>query len=316
MATKTARLGIVGARGHVGRELLGLLFKHPHFEVTFVSSRAQAGEPVSASVPGAPDGLAFESLSPDDVAARAADAVVLAMPNDLSPPFVRAVYARRADAVVVDLSADHRFDDAWAYGLPELFRSKIAASERIANPGCYATAMALVVAPVADLLDGPARCFGVSGYSGAGTTPSPRNDPEKLRDNLMPYSLVGHVHEREVSRHAGPVNFMPHVAEFFRGISMTVAMTLRAAVSAADLEGIYRATYEGEPLVRVEREIPWVKDAAGRPYATIGGFAAAESERRVVVVSTLDNLLKGAASQALQNLNLAFGFPERMGIDA
>src|SRR4029079_11209466 len=139
--------------------------------------------------------------------------------------------------VIVDVSADHRFDDAWVYGLPEINRARIRGARRIANPGCYATAAALVVHPVKGLLDGPAQAFGVSGYSGAGTTPSPRNDVEALRDNLMPYSLVGHLHEREVRRHAGPVCLMPHVAQFFRGISMTVALPLSQPLPRHALEG-------------------------------------------------------------------------------
>src|SRR6185369_8500582 len=131
---------------------------------------------------------------------------------------------------------DHRFHDGWAYGLPELQRAKIAGAKRIANPGCYATAAGLVVAPIASRLSGLAQCFGVSGYSGAGTTPSPRNDVAALRDNLMPYQLVGHLHEREVSRHVAPVRFVPHVAPFFRGITVTASLALREPLSQGQLE--------------------------------------------------------------------------------
>ena len=159
---------------------------------------------------------------------------------------------------------------------------------------------------VADRLAAEAHAFGVSGYSGAGATPSPRNDVEALRDNLMPYALVGHGHEREVTRHAGPVFLMPHVAPFFRGITMTVSLPLSRPLTAVELRAVYERAYEGEPLVR---------DAASRPHATLGGFAVDPSGRHAVVVSTLDNLLKGAASQAVQNLNLAFGFPELTGLD-
>ena len=213
------------------------------------------------------------------------------------------------------MSADHRFDEAWVYGLPELFRSKIAGAKRIANPGCYATAAALVVGPMATLIERPAQAFGVSGYSGAGTAPSPRNDVEALRDNLMPYALTGHLHEREVTRHVGPVYLMPHVAAFFRGITMTVSLDLREPLSQEALQAVYERAYAGEPMVKITREIPLVRDAASLPGATIGGFAVDEARRRAVVVSTLDNLLKGAASQAVQNLNLAFGFTELEGID-
>jgi N-acetyl-gamma-glutamyl-phosphate reductase common form len=298
----------VGARGHVGQELIGILRRHPRFEVAFVSSRTQPGLPV----PGLD--ISFEDLDAEQIAAKRADAVVLALPNDLSRPVVAAIDAGQADAVIVDVSADHRFDEAWVYGLPELFRTKIAGAKRIANPGCYATAAALVVGPMARLIERPAQAFGVSGYSGAGTTPSPRNDVEALRDNLMPYSLVGHLHEREVTRHVGPVCLMPHVAAFFRGISMTVSLDLREPLSQEALKAVFERAYAGEPLVKITAEIPHVRDAANQPGATIGGFAVDEARSRAVVVSTLDNLLKGAASQAVQNLNLAFGFDELEGI--
>jgi N-acetyl-gamma-glutamyl-phosphate reductase len=305
-----ARIGLVGARGHVGQELIGILRRHSRFEIAFVSSRTQPGQPV----PGLED-LRFEDLDADAVAAKGADAVVLALPNDLSRPVVRAIDAANTDTVIVDVSADHRFDDAWVYGLPERFRATIVGSKRIANPGCYATAAALAVGPVASLIERPAHAFGVSGYSGAGTTPSPRNDVDALRDNLMPYHLVGHLHEREVTRHVGPVCLMPHVAAFFRGITMTVSLDLREPLSPEALQAVYADAYAGEPLVKITSEIPLVRDAASQPWATIGGFTVDPERRRGVVVVTLDNLLKGAASQAMQNLNLALGFPELEGID-
>ena len=309
MTTAKARIGLVGARGHVGQELIGLLRRHSGVEIAFVTSHTQPG----ATVPGLD--LRFEDLDAAGIAAKSADAVFLALPNELSKPVVQAIDAANGGAVIVDVSADHRFDDGWAYGLPELFRSKIKGAKRIANPGCYATAAALVVGPVAALLAQPATAFGVSGYSGAGTTPSPRNSVEALRDNLMPYHLVGHVHEREVTRHVGPVSLMPHVAAFFRGISMTVSLDFREPLSAEALQGLYEHAYAGEPMVKLTAEIPHVRDAASRPWATVGGFTVDEAKRRAVVVSTLDNLLKGAASQAVQNLNLALGFHELEGIE-
>lgn len=315
MTAGKARIGLCGARGYVGRETIRLLQRHPSFEIAFVSSRTQAGDPIGKHVPGADVDLVFEDLSAEAIADKGVDALILALPNELSHPVVAAVDARSPATVIVDVSADHRLDDGWAYGLPELHRAKIAGARRIANPGCYATAAALAVAPVARLLDGPAQAFGVSGYSGAGTTPSPRNDPDALRDNLMPYQLVGHLHEREVRRHAGPVCMMPHVASFFRGINMTVALPLREALAREELKALYESAYGGEPLIAITDAIPLVRDAANQPGATVGGFAVDVDLRRAVVVVTLDNLLKGAASQAVQNCNLAFGFPERAGIE-
>jgi N-acetyl-gamma-glutamyl-phosphate reductase len=308
-------VGIVGARGHTGAELIALIAGHPQLELAFVSSRELAGQRVAAHVPAFAGELRYEALDAEQAARKDADAVVLALPNGKSAPFVQALDAHAPQAIVVDLSADHRFDDTWYYGLPELTREHYRGERRIANPGCYATAMQLAIAPLRDLLAGPPQCFGVSGYSGAGTTPSDRNDPDKLRDNLMPYSLVGHVHEREVSARLGvPVEFMPAVAPHFRGITMTVNLWLREPVSADSLKSIYATRYARESLIRIVDEPPWVSRIAGTHGVEIGGFAVAPGGKRAVVVATLDNLLKGAATQAMQNLNRALGFDEFAGI--
>ena len=308
-------IGIVGARGHTGAELIRLVARHPGLDLAFVSSRELAGQPVHEQVDGFAGDLRYENLSHGDVAAKRVDAVVLALPNGKSTEIVAAIDAARPETVIVDLSADHRFDAGWYYGLPELTRAACVGQRRISNPGCYATAMQLAIATVKADLAAPPACFGVSGYSGAGTTPSDRNDPEKLRDNLMPYALTDHLHEREVARQLGvPVEFMPHVAPHFRGITMTVNLWLAQAATRDALRTRYADFYAGEPLVRVVDEAPWVSAIAGRHHAEIGGFALAPGGKRVVVVATLDNLLKGAATQAMQNLNLAFGFDETEAI--
>jgi len=237
------------------------------------------------------------------------------LPNGKAAPFVAAVDAIAPQTLVIDLSADYRFDDGWYYGLPELTRGNYRAQRRISNPGCYATAMQLAIAPMRDVLEGAVQCFGVSGYSGAGTTPSDKNDPDKLRDNLMPYALTGHVHEREVTRQLGhAVEFMPHVAPHFRGLTITANLHLARAVARDEAVARYRERYAREPLVRVADEAPWVSAIANAHHVDIGGFAIADDGRRLVVVSTEDNLLKGAATQALQNLNLAFDLEETAGI--
>lgn len=307
--------GLVGARGHVGTELIRLIARHPSLELAFVGSRELAGQPVGDHVTELGGDLCYENLDADAVAAKHSDAIVLALPNDKAAPYVAAINMQNPQSIVVDLSADYRFDSAWYYGLPELTRNRYVGQRRISNPGCYATAMQLAIAPLQDRLTAPPACFGVSGYSGAGTTPSDRNNPEKLRDNLMPYALVGHVHEREVTRHLGmPVEFLPHVAAHFRGITMTVNLWLDRATTVDAIKMRYREFYAGERLVRIVEETPWVSRIAGQHHAEIGGFAVAPGGKRVVIVATLDNLLKGAATQALQNLNRALGFDELAGI--
>ena len=309
-------LGLVGARGHVGAELIKLVSAHPRFELAFVSSRERDGQRLAEHEPAYPGELRYANLDPAAVAGQGVDALVLALPNGMAAKFVTALDGVGADPVVVDLSADYRFDADWYYGLPELNRDVAAGARRISNPGCYATAMQLALAPLRDALAGPAQCFGVSGYSGAGTSPSDKNDPDKLRDNLMPYALVDHVHEREVTRQLGHVvEFMPHVAPHFRGITLTANMHLERAFDRDEVLARYRSAYADEPLVNVVDAAPWVSRIAGRHGAEVGGFTLSADGRRLVVVSTLDNLLKGAATQALQNLNRAFGLPETMGIE-
>lgn len=304
-------VGIVGARGHTGAELIKLIARHPRLELAFVSSRELDGQKVGDHIAGFSGELRYENLGHEQVGAKGADAVILALPNGKAAELVAAIDAQAPETVVVDLSADYRFNQDWYYGLPELTRGDYAGQKRISNPGCYATAMQLVIAPLLDQLAGPPQCFGVSGYSGAGTTPSDKNDVGLLRDNLMPYALTDHMHEREVSRHLGvPVEFMPHVAPHFRGITMTVNLYLQQAVGLDDMRARYRQRYAGEPLIRVRDDAPWVSRIAGRHGVEIGGFSVAPGGKRLVVVATLDNLLKGAATQAMQNLNTAFGFDE------
>ena len=314
MSTPRIPVGLVGARGYVGEELIGLLAEHPAFELAFVASRERAGQPVAAHIAGAPAGLAYVTSDPATLVPPPGGAVVLALPNGKATDYVAAIDARAPDCVVVDLSADYRFDAGWHYGLPEL-GGRANGMRRISNPGCYATAMQLAIAPMRDLLAGPAQCFGVSGWSGAGTTPSPKNDPALLRDNLMPYALAGHVHEREVTRHLRhPVEFMPHVAPHFRGLTITANLHLAAPTTLDAVRERYARRYGAEPLVRCMDEAPWVSRIAGRHHVEIGGFTLSDDGSRLVVVATLDNLLKGAATQALQNLNLAFGLDEFAGI--
>jgi N-acetyl-gamma-glutamyl-phosphate reductase len=309
------RLGIVGARGYVGAELIRLVAAHPRFELAFVSSRELDGQPVAEHNAAYRGDLRYSSPAHEALPTLGADAVVLALPNGKAAACVAAFDAAGADPVIIDLSADYRFDDGWYYGLPELTRANYAGQRRISNPGCYATAMQLAIAPMLDALDGPVQCFGVSGYSGAGTTPSDKNDLDKLRDNLMPYALTGHVHEREVSRRlAHPVEFMPHVAPHFRGLTITANLHLARSFARDEVVEHYRGRYAGEALVRVVDGTPWVSAIASQHHVDVGGFTLAEDGRRLVVVATEDNLLKGAATQALQNLNLAFGLDEFTGI--
>jgi N-acetyl-gamma-glutamyl-phosphate reductase len=309
---------VVGARGHTGAELLPLLYRHPEFKLVAVGSASAAGQRVSSHVQGM-EGceLEFSDIHPQALADLPADACVLALPNGVAARYVEVLDRHRPETVIVDLSADFRFDADWAYGQPERFAARLIRARRIANPGCYATAAQLALAPLLDQLVGMPAAFGVSGYSGAGTSPSRRNDPKVLEDNLLPYTLVDHVHEKEVSHHLGhEIRFLPHVAPFFRGISMTVAAELTRAQTEAELLTRFREFYSGSPLVEVRVGIPEVKEVRESHKVIVGGFAVSEVyPSRISLVAVLDNLLKGAATQAVQNLNLAFGLDEMTGLE-
>jgi len=311
-------IALFGARGYTGAEVISIVSRHPLFSLVLASSSELAGRRVGEHVQGfEDDSLKFADSSPDLIEQVPCDAFILALPNGESEPFVEAIEQHHPDAVIVDLSSDHRFDDDWIYGLTEHFRDRIASARRIANPGCYATAMQLAIRPVLSALDAPPAVFGVSGYSGAGSRPTERNDAETLRDNLLPYQLTGHVHAREASRHLGtPVRFHPHVAPFFRGITLTVSMTLKEGIGREDLDEMYLGAYLNEPLVKYATETPYVRDIAKQPLCRIGGLTvdAESGARHAVVVATIDNLLKGAATQAIQNANLACGFDEFAGL--
>ncbi|CAL3964389.1 unnamed protein product [Diplocarpon coronariae] len=317
--TRPAKVALIGARGYTGQALISLLNAHPNMDLRHVSSRELAGQKLKGYEKR---NITYENLSPEDVRrmeeAGEIDCWVMALPNGVCKPFVDAVNEGKGpqNSVIVDLSADYRFDGKWTYGLPELVnRSDIAKATRIANPGCYATAAQLGIAPLVPFLGGQPTVFGVSGYSGAGTKPSPKNDVDNLTGNIIPYSLTDHIHEREISTQLGvEVAFVPHVAVWFQGIHHTISLPLKQSMTSRDIRQLYQERYAGERLVKVIGESPSVKNISGKHGVEIGGFGVHSSGKRVVVCATIDNLLKGAATQCLQNMNLSLGFAEYEGI--
>ncbi|KAK9460301.1 Aspartate/glutamate/uridylate kinase [Lipomyces oligophaga] len=313
------KVALIGARGYTGKALIDLINNHPGLELAYVSSRELNGKTVDGYTKS---DLMYSNLQTDDVSniekSGEVDAWVMALPNGVCKPFVAAVQGAKGESVIIDLGADYRFDDAWAYGLPELNdRKVISESKSIANPGCYATGSQIGLAPLIPFINKGSQpsIFGVSGYSGAGTKPSPKNDINNLSDNLLPYALTDHIHEREISSHLGsPVSFTPHVGQWFQGITLTISVPLSKRLTAGEIKELFDEKYESEPLIKVTSDIPVVKDIAHKHGVTVGGFAVHSSEPRAVVISTIDNLLKGAATQCLQNLNLSLGYDEYAGI--
>lgn len=344
--TQPAKVALIGARGYTGQALISLLNAHPNMDLRHVSSRELAGQKLKGYEKR---DITYENLSPEDVRRMEEngeiDCWVMALPNGVCKPFVDAVNEGKGpqNSVIVDLSADYRFDSKWTYGLPELVnRSDIAKATRISNPGCYATAAQLGIAPLVPFLGGQPTIFGVSGYSGAGTKPSPKNDVENLTGNIIPYSLTDHIHEREISNQLGvEVAFIPHVAVWFQGIHHSISIPLKEKMTSRDIRNLYQERYAGEKLVKITGEAPSVKNISGKHGVEIGGFGVHSSGKRVVVCATIDNLLKGAATQCLrkfylflksflimfcigmkeleaniviENMNLALGFAEYEGI--
>ncbi|KJY00717.1 N-acetyl-gamma-glutamyl-phosphate reductase/acetylglutamate kinase like protein [Zymoseptoria brevis] len=313
-----AKVALIGARGYTGQALIDLLNRHPNMDLCHVSSRELAGKKLKGYEKKE---IIYESLSPDDVRRMAEkkeiDCWVMALPNGVCKPYVDAIEeSGHKEAVIVDLSADYRFDSKWTYGLPELVqRSKIASATRISNPGCYATGAQLGISPLVPFLASAPTVFGVSGYSGAGTKPSPKNDVKVLTDNLIAYSLTDHIHEKEISNQLGTeVAFIPHVAVWFAGIHHTISLPLKDKMASRDVRQLYQDRYDKEKLIRITGESPMVKNIAGKHGVEIGGFAVHSSGKRAVINVTIDNLLKGAATQCLQNMNLALGYAEYEGI--
>jgi N-acetyl-gamma-glutamyl-phosphate reductase / acetylglutamate kinase len=305
--SKPTRVALIGARGYTGQALIDLLNHHPNMDLRHVSSRELAGQKLKGYEK---KDITYENLTAEDVRRmednRQIDCWVMALPNGVCKPFVDAINSGSKESVVVDLSADYRFDPDWTYGLPELVdRSKLAKATRISNPGCYATAAQLGIAPLIPHLGGQPTVFGVSGYSGAGTKPSPKNDVQNLTNNIIPYSLTDHIHEKEISaRLRESIAFVPHVAVWFQGIHHTISIPLKTEMTSRDIRTLYQDRFAGEKLVKVIGEPPLVKNIAGRHGVEVGGFAVHSSGKRVVICATIDNLLKGAATQCLRKYAL------------
>lgn len=353
-------VGLIGARGYVGKEFCKLLLKHPAMKLRVASSRQYKGQNVietfalppvqdgmDVSEPPIPRALEFTSVEAQALSEVTAQHKihlwVLALPNGLSPAFVQAIDAHNqgsnsAAVKVIDLSADNRFheDGSWVYGLPErpAQRAALKTALRISNPGCYATGMQvglmpltvknlLKVDPVTKKKLAP-TCFGISGYSGAGTTPSRNNDMRFLNNNLVGYKLVDHIHERECSKYLDQkLDFIPHVGQFFQGIHLTLnaylePTSLGSYLTREEIIQIYQDFYAGEKLIKIDAspisELPTVKGIQEKHHVIVSGFEIDHQTGRLVLICLIDNLLKGAATQAIQNINIAFEVEEYTGL--
>jgi len=311
---KIINIGLIGGRGYVGKELVKLINKHPTFNLKQAFSRSQAGSLISG-YPKNPN-LKYLPLGKSSFELDSSvQALILALGNGDAKDYMEFILKLNQEITVIDISSDNRFNPDWLYRLPEISKDS-GNSKFLSNPGCYATAIQLSIEPIKDLLVGKTSSFGISGYSGAGSNPNNKNDKNTLRENILPYSLANHLHQEEVRAHCyKKSSFTPHVADFFRGISMTTHIRLKEPSDSSEILKLFKDYYQNKPLVKITESIPLVADNVMQHHASIGGFDIDDSGLNLVICCTLDNLLKGAATQCIQNLNYSFQLNEETGIN-
>ena len=329
------RVGILGATGYTALELIKILLRHPQVRITTVTSRQEGNLPIGEvhhSLQGRLD-LRLEDLGPAEVAERT-DCVFSCLPHGASAQAVSKLF--EAGRRVIDFSADYRLHDPqvfaqWyeqehhdperidqaVYGLPELFREAITTAHLVANPGCYPTSAILPLAPLLmnELIE-PSDIIvdSGSGISGAGRTAKLATLFPECNESFSAYGVGKHRHTPEIdqtlsvtSNRAVSVIFTPHLVPMDRGILSTTYSRPTRNVTEAELYEVLRSFYSGQPCVRVVDHLPATKDTAHTNFCDI---AVRLVRGRVITVSCLDNLIKGASGQAVQNFNLMYGFPE------
>lgn len=335
------RVGIVGGTGYTGSELLRLLVKHPLARVQVISSRSEAGRPVAELFPNLRGHLDLRFTEPDVGGFRDCDLVFFATPNGTAMQMVPELLD--AGVRIVDLAADFRLKDlaAWehwygmthacpelldqaVYGLPELNREAIKGARLVANPGCYPTAVILGLLPLveAGLVDvGTLIADAKSGVSGAGRKAAVTSLMAEMGESFKAYGVGGHRHLPEIRQAlsqvaGGPVGltFVPHLVPMIRGIEATLYG--RRTARPGDLQSLYEQRFAGEPFVDVlpPGSHPETRAVRGSNLCRIA-VAEPLGAGVVVVQSVIDNLVKGASGQAIQNLNLMFGLEETLGLD-
>ena len=341
------KVAVVGASGYSGRELLRLLLLHPNAEIVAVTSRALAGKPITAEFPrfrgiAAADALSF--ISPDiaNIKSSGASVAFLALPHGVAHEFAKSLL--EAGLRVIDLSADFRLRDAdvyaefynhehpspelldeAVYALPEIKGDEIKSARLIACPGCYPTSVLVPLVPLlrAGLLDeSPIAVSSMSGVSGAGREAKAQFLFCECNESVRSYSVPQHRHISEISQEldiaagrAVRFSFVPHLVPVRQGICTTIFAGLRNGTGLADVERVYSSAYKDKHFVRLlgSNQSPDTKNVTGTNYIDVG-WAFDERAGRLILMSAEDNLVKGAAGQAVQNFNIAHGFAETAGL--
>lgn len=336
----TIKVGIIGGTGYTGVELLRLLACHPQVSLEVITSRGEAGKAVADLFPNLRGHVGLAFTEPDSATLGRCDVVFSATPNGVAMTHARALLD--AGAKIIDLAADFRLEDPaewekWygmphacpelleeaVYGLPELNRERIRKARLIANPGCYPTAVQLGFLPLleADLVDSAALIADAkSGVSGAGRSLHTHFLYSEAADNMKAYAVAGHRHWPEIRQGLRAVygrdvglTFVPHLTPMIRGIHATLYARLK---KDADLQGLYERRYANEIFIDVlpPGSHPETRSVRGANHCRIAVHRPQNGDT-VVVLSVIDNLVKGAAGQAVQNMNLLFGLPESAGLE-
>jgi N-acetyl-gamma-glutamyl-phosphate reductase len=329
-------VGVVGFRGYSGAEAVAILARHPHVEPVLLEHRETDDQVAPLGHPG-PRRIA---CTPEAVRSAGLAVVFLATPADAAMELTPVLL--EAGVKVIDLSAAFRLGtietyQRWykephtqpallaeaVYGLPEFCRSRIPAARLIANPGCYPTAANLALRPLLDAgiiaREAGIICDAKSGVSGAGRKPSLKTSFCEVTDNFSAYAILNHRHVPEILRTSGleegELSFTAHLIPIERGILETIYFRTKEPTSAAEILDIYQKCYAGEPFIRLYApgQVPDLHAVAHTNYCDLG-IEYDPKTRRAVVVAAIDNLGKGAAGQAVQNMNLALGYPETTGL--
>lgn len=340
MQENKIKIGIVGGTGYTGVELLRLLARHPHAELTCITSRGEVGLPVSDMFPSLRGYVDLAFTDPAQADLKACDAVFFATPNGIAMQQTRALLD--AGVRVIDLAADFRIKDVavWEkwygmshvcpdliaeaiYGLPEINRAQIASARLVANPGCYPTAVQLGFLPLlqAGVVDQSSLIADAkSGVSGAGRKAETHILFAEAGDNFKAYGVGGHRHLPEISQGLGLMSekkvgltFVPHLTPLIRGIHATLYARL---TKETDVQQLFEQQYQSERFIDVlpSGSHPETRSVRGSNQCRIAVHRP-QGEDVVVVLSVIDNLVKGAAGQAVQNLNIMFGFEETTGLE-
>ncbi len=331
------KIGIVGATGYTGVELLRLLSVHPEVEISFVTSRSNAGSRVDAMFPSLRGFVDLEFSDPSDDALADCDLVFFATPNGVAMKHVPLLLKKGTK--VIDLAADFRIKDValWSkwygmehacpelvaeavYGLPEINREQISGASLVANPGCYPTAVTLGLLPLVEqgvIELGDIIADTKSGISGAGKGANVANLLSEAGESFKAYAVGGHRHQPEIAQTLSLLSgetvdlvFTPHLLPIIRGIHAT--LHLKSRNDAVDLQALFEARYKNEPFVDVlpKGSHPETRSVKSSNMCRIAAHRIGNNGGRIVVLSVIDNLVKGAAGQAVQNMNLMLGIEE------